>query len=114
MADKVINPPAGGPQEFASTNDDNQNPVLKDKPWCVVARDNDSIGVVNRHASEADAKNEAEARQQTARDNGVRTTYSAVKENDPDNGLPAFLAEVETAAFGPVDDEPKTAAKSSK
>lgn len=118
MADKVINPPAGGPQEFASTNDENQNPVLKDKPYVVVARDADSIGVVNRHADEASAKAEAEARTKASRDAGNRTTFTVVKENDPENGLPSLLAEVETAAFGPVDEESatesKTAAKASK
>lgn len=114
MAEKVINPPAGGPQEFASTNDENQNPVLREQPYVVVARDADSVGVVNRHSDEAAAKSEADARNARAKENGVRTTYTVVKENDPDNGLPALVLEVETAAFGPVDDGKSTAAKADK
>lgn len=112
----VVNGPAGGPQEFASTNDDNQNPVLDDKPWCVVAVAHGQIGVVDRYREQGAATSAANARKAANADLGGRTDYRVVKENDPTNGLPALLAEVEAAEFGPApaDDEPKAKAPAAK
>lgn len=88
----VTNPPAGGPQAQASTNDQNANPVLSDKPWVVVLSANGQAGVIDRYASEADAK----ARAETERANRPRSVdVTVLKENDPKNGLPAHVAKVE-------------------
>lgn len=111
----VVNGPAGGPQEFASTNDHNQNPVLSDKPFVVVAVAHGQIGVVDRYGSEADANAAASARKAAARDAGSPADFRVVKENDPTNGLPALLAEVEGAELGTAPaDEPKAKAPATK
>lgn len=86
----VANPPAGGDQAFASTNDDNQNPILKTEPWCVVISNHGQIGVVSRHAQQGDATTAAAARTASAAGN---EKFVVKKEAD----LPAYLAEVEAA-----------------
>lgn len=99
---KVANPPAGGDQTFASTNDDNQNTVLQDRPWLVVVSANGQIGVQNRFATEAAANTAAAAL--TAGPLPNKTEVVVKKEAD----LPAYLAEVEAAYFG---DEPASKGK---
>lgn len=90
----VANPPAGGPQEFASTNDENINNALHDKPWVVAISAHGQVGVHSRYATREQANTAAAAAR------AVRPRFAdvkVVKENDPDNGLPALLAEVEGA-----------------
>lgn len=95
MSDTVHNGPAGGPQDQASTNDDNVNDVLHDKPFVVTINDGDTVGVVARFADKADA--EASAKAFKAKRPQKRIEVVALKENDPKNGLPALVAEVEAA-----------------
>ena len=111
MSEAVVNPPAGGPQAFASTNDNNQNPVLDDKPFVVVAVAGDQIGVVDRYREKAAADQAAAARKAAAVDAGNgKTDFVVVKENDPENGLPALLAKVEAGEYV----APKAAAPAAK
>lgn len=88
----VANPPAGGDQTQASTNDDNQNTVLRTEPHLVVSSDRDTAGVVSRFTSAADAENDAAARRKTLEDAGVTGTKFTVL---PESELPDFVAKVE-------------------
>lgn len=102
---KVANPPAGGDPTFASTNDDNQNTVLQDRPFCVVVSANGQIGVQNRYATQAAADTAAAALKEGPLPG--RTEVVVKKEAD----LPAYLAEIEGAFFGDEDTKPTAAAK---
>lgn len=95
MADKktVHNAPAGGDQSQASTNDDNINDVLADKPFVVAISDGDTVGVFGRFADRASA--EASAKAAKANRPQKRIEVRVVKENDTTDGLPAMVAEVE-------------------
>jgi len=100
----VANPPAGGDQSQASTNDDNQNDVLSSAPFVVTIADGDSVGVVGRFADKAAADNAAKAYKVDRPQK--RIEVKVVKENDITNGLPALVAEVEGAKF--AEDEATT------
>lgn len=97
----VHNPPKGGDQSQASTNDDNVNDVLADKPWVVTVNDGDMVGVFGRFADKAAA--EASAKACKANRPQKRIEVKVVKENDITNGLPALVAEVEAAKFAASD-----------
>lgn len=99
---KVANPPAGGDPTFASTNDDNQNTILKTQPYTVTIAANGQMGVVSRFNSQADAEADAAARRELV----PGATFEVKKEAE----LPAYLAEVEGTA-APVDEAPKSATK---
>lgn len=86
----VFNPPAGGDQTQASTNDQNQNTVLQDKPYLVVTYANRQAGVVSRFASEGEAQKDADARKASLE--GTGTKLKVLKESD----LPDFVAKVES------------------
>lgn len=95
MADTktVHNAPAGGDQSQASTNDDNINDVLHNMPYVVTITDGETVGVVARFSEQADA--DASAKAFKAKRPQKRIELKAIKENDPTNGLPALVAEVE-------------------
>ncbi|HUR23998.1 MAG TPA: hypothetical protein VMZ73_09030 [Acidimicrobiales bacterium] len=99
----VANPPAGGPQEQASTNDDNQNTVLRERPYVVCVSAGGQVGVVDRASTKGEADTLAAARKATL---PSLTEVTVVKENDPSSGLPALVAEKESAALGLVEDKP--------
>lgn len=101
----VHNPPAGGDQSQASTNDDNVNDVLADKPWVVTISDGDTVGVFGRFADRAAA--EASAKAAKANRPQKRIEVKVVKENDTEDGLPALVAEVEGAKL--AESEPEAA-----
>ncbi len=106
MSDTAVhNPPKGGDQSQASTNDDNINDVLHDKPYVVTIEDGDSVGVVARFADKAEA--DASAKAFKAKRPQKRIELKVVKENDITKGLPALVAEVEAAKV----DEDETDAK---
>jgi hypothetical protein len=90
----VHNPPAGGDQSQASTNDDNINAVLAERPWVVTVSDQDTVGVHGRFATKAEAEASAKA---VSANRPSRIDVKVVKENDPKNGLPNLVAEVEAA-----------------
>lgn len=101
----VHNPPAGGDQSQASTNDDNVNDVLAERPFVVYISDGDAVGVLGRFAD----KGAAEASAKAAKVNrpAKRIEVGVVKENDITNGLPAKVAEVEAAKLATSDEAPK-------
>jgi len=105
----VHNPPAGGDQSQASTNDDNVNDVLADKPWVVTINDGDTVGVFGRFADQAAA--EASANAAKAKRPQKRIEVRVVKENDITNGLPALVAEVEAAKVAEDEEPAKEPAK---
>lgn len=86
----VFNPPAGGDQTQASTNDQNQNTVLQREPHVVVAYANRQVGVVSRFGSRGEADSDAKARETGLGD--VGTKVKVLKEQD----LPDFVAKVES------------------
>lgn len=104
MADNktVHNAPAGGDQSQASTNDDNINEVLHDKPYVVTITDGQTVGVVARFSEQADA--DASAKAFKAKRPQKRIELKAIKENDPKAGLPALVAEVEAANMDVVEE----------
>ncbi len=114
MSDTAVhNPPKGGDQSQASTNDDNINDVLHDKPYVVTIEDGDSVGVVARFADKAEA--DASAKAFKAKRPQKRIELKVVKENDITNGLPALVAEVEDAKLAESDDaEPAKPAPAAK
>ncbi len=86
----VANPPKGGDQSQASTNDDNVNDVLHDKPWVVTNYDGALVSVVNRFADQGEAEKSAAAlRARLPKKNEVKV----LKENDPTSGLPSEVAD---------------------
>lgn len=89
----VANPPAGGNQAFASTNDDNQNTVLQTAPTVVVSSANRQAGVVSRFADAGAANNDAAARRKALDNvgNPAGTKFTVMAESD----LPDFVAKVE-------------------
>lgn len=99
----VHNAPAGGDQSQASTNDDNINDVLADKPWVVTISDGETVGVFGRFEDQAAA--EASAKAAKANRPQKRIEVKVVKENDTENGLPALVAEVEGAKLAEDDSE---------
>lgn len=103
----VHNPPAGGDQSQASTNDDNINDALG-KPWLVAISDGETVGVFARFASQSEAN--ASAKACKAKRPQKRIEVRVLKENDISNGLPAFVAEVEGARLA-VEDETTPAPK---
>jgi hypothetical protein len=113
MADKktVHNPPAGGDQAQASTNDDNVNDDLADKPFVVAISDGDTVGVFGRFADRAAA--EASAKAAKANRPQKRIEVRVVKENDITDGLPAFVAEVEGAKIAADEDDTTTETRTS-
>lgn len=104
MSTAVHNPPAGGDQSQASTNDDNVNDVLADKPWVVCISDGETVGVFARFADKAAA--EASARACKANRPAKRIEVTVVKENDTTNGLPDLVAKVEAEKAATSDDAP--------
>lgn len=108
MAEKqtVHNPPAGGDQSQASTNDDNINDVLHNMPFVVTITDGETVGVVARFSDQASA--DASAKAFKAKRPQKRIELKALKENDPKAGLPALVAEV-AAANQPEEETPEAA-----
>jgi len=106
----VHNPPKGGPQDQASTNDDNINGDLHGRPWVAAISDGETVGVLGRYSSQSEA--DAAAKAFKAKRPQKRIEVRALKENDPKNGLPAFVAEV-AAEFSATDeaDDAKPAKK---
>jgi hypothetical protein len=90
----VHNPPKGGDQAQASTNDDNINAVLHELPFVVTVSDGDNVGVHGRFATKAEADASAKA---VRAKRPARIDVKVVKENDTEDGLPALVAEVEAA-----------------
>lgn len=107
----VHNPPKGGDQSQASTNDDNVNEVLASRPWVVAISDGDTVGVFGRFADKADAEKSAAAARAKR---PARIDVRVVKENDITNGLPALVAEVEMAKIALADDTPADEAEKAK
>lgn len=89
----VANPPKGGDQSQASTNDDNINDVLANRPYVVAISDGETVGVFNRFSSRSDAENSAKAAK--AKRPQKRIELKVVKENDVSGGLPDLVAKVE-------------------
>lgn len=114
MSNAVHNPPKGGDQSQASTNDDNINSVLAERPWVVTISDGESVGVFGRFADKASAEASAAAARVKR---PARIDVKVVKENDTSYGLPNLVAEVEAARVAMFDDstpDEQAAAKSSK
>lgn len=109
--DAVANPPKGGDQTQASTNDDNINSALHQAPHVVTIAAHGQVGVLSRFPNAADAETFAAA---ARRDRPAFVDIKVVKENDIDNGLPALVAEVEAAEAEPTAPAPAPTAKSSK
>lgn len=106
--DKVANPPAGGDQSQASTNDDNVNDVLADKPYVVTISDGQTVGVWGRYSDKAQAESAAAAARAVR---PTRIDVKVVKENDIKGGLPDLVAEVAEANADRFDDTPAADAK---
>lgn len=101
----VHNPPKGGDQAQASTNDDNVNDVLAETPWVVAISDGDTVGVHGRFSDKAAAEASAKAVRALR---PKRIDVRVIKENDIKNGLPAFVAEVEAERVAlHAEDEPE-------
>ena len=94
MTTAVANPPAGGDQTQASTNDNNANDVLRDKPWCVTTNDGESVGVKERFGAKAAAEAFAKALAPTL---PARIEVRVVDETAIKGGLVDLVAEVEAA-----------------
>lgn len=94
----VHNPPAGGDQSQASTNDDNVNADLHARPWVVAVVAHGQVGVHGRFAAEAEANASAKATKAARPQKFVEV--KVVKENDIKDGLPTLVAEVEAAEAG--------------
>lgn len=106
----VHNAPAGGDQSQASTNDDNINDVLTDKPYVVAISDGDTVGVVARFSDQGAA--DASAKAFKAKRPQKRIELKVVKENDPKAGLPALVAEVEADKMAAEEEDNPDAAES--
>jgi len=90
----VANPPAGGDQTQASTNDDNQNTLLQERPYLVTVAARGQTGVAARFSDQSGADRDAAARKAGPLPDSTKVLVK--KEAD----LPDYVAEVEAAEFG--------------
>lgn len=104
----VANPPAGGDQSQASTNDENINTILQNEPYVVTIAAHGSVGVLGRYRTEADAN---KARDAFAANRPAFVDVKVVKENDPNSGLPTLVADV---TAGELDADTAPAPRSAK